>query len=209
MVTGDAGFCHTSIANQIVQQGGDFCFEVKDNQRLLKQSIMTEFDHATHDMLMGFVDDRGGQGRIERREYRVLSSELPYYLHQNWSYIRCLIEVQSYQKQKSTGKEMNNTRYYVSNRPMIAQEASETVRGHWRIETALHAVLDGTFAEDACRSRKKRHAQNLVIFRHLVCGILRKHEDKKRMTVSMKRTHCRNDLEYRVNVLNQAFQMVA
>ena len=92
---------------------------------------------------------------------------------------------------------------------MTAREASETVRGHWHIETGLHAVLDGTFAEDDCKSRQKRHAQNLVIFRHLVCGILRKHEDKKWMTISMKRTHCRNNLEYRVDVLNQAFQMAA
>jgi hypothetical protein len=42
-----------------------------------------------------------------------------------------------------------------------------------------------------------------------VCGILRKHEDKKVRTVSMKRTHCRNDIEYRVDVLNQAFLTAA
>ena len=209
MVTGDAGFCHTSIANQIVQQGGDFCFEVKDNQRLLKQSMIEEFERAMPNEIQTYVDDKGGHGRVERREYRVLSSELPYYLHDSWAYIQCLIEVQSYQKQKSTGKETTNTRYYVSNRPMTAQEASETVRGHWHIEAGLHAVLDGTFNEDACKSRQKRHAQNLVGFRHLVCGILRKHEDKKRMTVSMKRTHCRNDLEYRVDVLDQAFRIAA
>jgi predicted transposase YbfD/YdcC len=206
MVTGDAGFCNAVLSSQIAQQGGDFCFEVKDNQRLLKQSLISEFDRATPEMLTTFVDDKGGHGRIERREYRVLSSELSYYLHQSWAYIRCLIEVQSYQKQKSTGKETTHTRYYVSNKPMTAQEASETVRGHWHIEAGLHAVLDGTFNEDVCKSRQKRHAQNLVVFRHLVFGILRKHEDKKHMTVSMKRTHCRNDLKYRVDVLEQAFE---
>jgi hypothetical protein len=92
---------------------------------------------------------------------------------------------------------------------MTAQEASSFVRKHWHIEAGLHAVLDGTFNEDACKSRQKRHAQKLVIFRHLVCGILRKHEDKKVRTVSMKRTHCRNDIEYRVDVLNQAFLTAA
>ena len=92
---------------------------------------------------------------------------------------------------------------------MTAREASEIVRGHWRIEAGLHAVLDGTFGEDDCKSRQKRHAQNLVIFRHLVCGILRKHKDKKVRTVSMKRTYCRNEIEYRVDVLNQAFLIAA
>lgn len=209
VVTGDAGFYHTYIANQIAQQGGDFCFEVKDNQRLLKRAIIAQFNHAFPDEVQTYVDDKGGHGRIERREYRVLSDELPFYLHDSWAHICCLIEVQSHVVQKSTGKEKISTRYYVSSKPMTAQEASETVRGHWHIEAGLHAVLDGTFNEDACRSRQKRHAQNLVIFRHLVCGILRKHEDRKVRTVSMKRTRCRNSLEYRIDVLKRAFSMVA
>lgn len=209
VITGDAGFCNAVLANQIVAQGGDYCLQVKDNQPSLKRGIISHFEKATSEEIQTYVDNKGGHGRIERRECRVLSSDLPLYLHDNWTHIRCLIEVQSYQKQKTTGKETTNTRYYISSKPMTAHEASETVRGHWHIETGLHAVLDGTFGEDVCKSRQKRHAQNLVIFRHLVCGILRKHEDKKRMTVSMKRTHCRNDLEYRVDVLNQAFQMVA
>ena len=71
----------------------------------------------------------------------------------------------------------------------MAFEASGIVRGHWHIEAGLHAVLDGTFSEEDGRSRQKKHSQNLVIFRHLVCGILRSHEDKKVRTVSMKRTH--------------------
>lgn len=209
MVTGDAGFCNATFANQIVKQGGDFCLQVKGNQPSLQKSVIAQFERALPDSVQTYVDDKGGHSRIEKREYRVLTDELPFYLHDSWPHIRCMIEVHSYVKQKSTGKETNNTRYYVSSKPMTAQEASEIVREHWRIEAGLHAVLDGTFNEDACKSRQKRHAQNLVIFRHLVCGILRRHVDTKRMTVSMKRTHCRNSLEYRVDVLNQAFQMVA
>lgn len=209
MMTGDAGFCNATFASQIVRQGGDFCLQVKDNQPLLKRAIIDQFDRALPDEVQTYVDEKGGHGRIERREYRVHSDELPFYLHDSWSHIRCLIEVHSYVKQKSTCKETSNTRYYISSKPMTEKEASSFVRNHWHIEAGLHAVLDGTFNEDACKARQKRHAQNLVIFRHLVCGILRKHEDKKRMTVSMKRTHCRNSLEYRVDVLNQAFQMAA
>ena len=209
VVTGDAGFCNATLANQIVAQGGDYCLQVKDNQPSLKRGIIAQFDKATPDEVQTYIDNKGGHGRIERRECRVISSDLPFYLHDNWKHIRCLIEVQSYQKQKTTGKETSNTRYYISSKMMTAREASETVRGHWHIEAGLHAVLDGTFAEDDCKSRQKRHAQNLVIFRHWVCGILRKHEDKKIRTVSMKRTRCRNSLKYRTEVLNQAFQMVA
>ena len=209
MVTGDAGFCQTTLASQIVKQGGDFCLQVKGNQPSLQKSVITCFKQALPEDIQTCVDDKGGHGRIERREYRVMSSELPFYLHDHWSYIRCLVEVQSHVMQKSTGKETASTRYYVSSKPMTAFEASEIVRGHWHIEAGLHAVLDGTFCEDACKSRQKRHAQNLVIFRHLVCGILRSHEDKKVRTVSMKRTHCRNDLEYRVDVLSHGLGLAA
>ena len=209
MITGDAGFCNVAFANQIVKQGGDFCLQVKGNQPSLQKSVIAQFDRALPDEVQTYVDDKGGHGRIERREYRVLTDELPFYLHDSWSHIRCLIEVHSCVKQKSTGKETTNTRYYILSKQMTAQEASSFVRNHWHIEAGLHAVLDGTFNEDACKSRQKIHAQNLVIFRHLVSGILRKHEDKNRMTVSMKRTHCRNSLEYRVGVLNQAFSMAA
>lgn len=208
VVTGDAGFCNSSFASQVVKQGGDFCLQVKGNQPSLQKSVIAQFAHALPDEVQTYVDDRGGHGRIERREYRILSDELPFYLHDSWAHIRCLIAVHSNVKQKSTGKETASTRYYVSSKPMTAMEASEIVRGHWHIETGLHAVLDGTFNEDACKSRQKRHAQNLVIFRHLVCGILRKHDDKKMRSVSMKRTRCRNDLEYRVATLEHGFDLV-
>lgn len=182
---------------------------MKGNQPSLQKSVIAQFERVLPDEVQAYVDNKCGHGRIECREYRVLSDDLPFYLHDSWSYIRCLIEVRSYVKQKSTGKETTNTRYFISSKPMTTFEASEFVRGHWRIEAGLHAVLDGTFNEDVCKSRQKKHAQNLVIFRHLICGILRKHEDKKRTTVSMKRTRGRNSLEYRVDVLNRCFDLAA
>ena len=129
VVTGDAGFCNATFADQIVRQGGDFCLQVKDNQPLLKRAIIAQFNQALSDEIQSYIDEKGGHGRIERREYRVLSDELPFYLHDSWPHICCLIEVQSQIKQKSTGKETNSTRYYVSSKPMTAQEASSVVRG--------------------------------------------------------------------------------
>ena len=106
---------------------------------------------------------------------------------------------------------------------LLPVEAIESLFVAWIAECypecSNHLAIDGKtvngtvkmkdWETDQVESRQKKHAQNLVIFRHLVCGILRKHLDTKRMTVSMKRTHCRNSLEYRVGVLNQAFSMAA
>lgn len=84
-MTGDAGFCQTALANQIVKQGGDFCLQVKGNQPSLQKSVIACFEHALPKDLQTYVDDKGGHGRTERREYHVMSSELPFYLHDNWT----------------------------------------------------------------------------------------------------------------------------
>lgn len=46
VVTGDAMFCQREICEQILQQGGDYLFVVKDNQPALKEAIAAEFRAA-------------------------------------------------------------------------------------------------------------------------------------------------------------------
>jgi len=49
-------------------------------------------------------------------------------------------------------------RYYIQTGPddapeLSAQALGELILGHWRIENALHQVLDVSLGEDACRNR--------------------------------------------------------
>jgi len=46
VVTGDAMFCQREICQQVLQQGGDYLFVVKDNQPALKEAIAAEFRAA-------------------------------------------------------------------------------------------------------------------------------------------------------------------
>jgi predicted transposase YbfD/YdcC len=46
VVTGDAMFCQRDLCEQIVEDGGHYFFEVKDNQPELKKSIQAEFEPA-------------------------------------------------------------------------------------------------------------------------------------------------------------------
>jgi hypothetical protein len=46
VVTGDAMFCQRDLCQQIIDQGGHYFFEVKDNQPDLKESIEAEFQSA-------------------------------------------------------------------------------------------------------------------------------------------------------------------
>jgi hypothetical protein len=46
VITGDAMFCQRDLCQQIVDDGGHYFFEVKDNQPELKKSIAAEFQPA-------------------------------------------------------------------------------------------------------------------------------------------------------------------
>lgn len=46
VVTGDAMFCQRDLCQQIIDQGGHYFFEVKDNQPNLKESIEADFQSA-------------------------------------------------------------------------------------------------------------------------------------------------------------------
>jgi len=43
LITGDAMFCQRGLCQQIVDQGGDYLFVVKDNQPELRAAIEAEF----------------------------------------------------------------------------------------------------------------------------------------------------------------------
>jgi hypothetical protein len=60
VVTGDAMFCQREICEQILQQGGDYLFVVKDNQPALKEAIAAEFRPAFS------PGERSGTHRVDR-----------------------------------------------------------------------------------------------------------------------------------------------
>ena len=58
--------------------------------------------------------------------------------------------------QPATGlfKTSNKSSFYLSNRPIGAEQAAAAIRGHWGIENRSHYVRDVTLCEDASRIRK-------------------------------------------------------
>jgi len=64
-------------------------------------------------------------------------------------------------------------RYYVSSATLNAARCADAVRAHWRIENALHWVLDTTFDEDRARNRCDHGPENLATLRKLALNVLR------------------------------------
>ncbi len=74
LVSIDAMGCQTSIAEQIVKQGGDYLFTLKSNQGKLCKAVEDAFTEIRTAPLGGLTFEQK-RGRIEARTYHVLSAD--------------------------------------------------------------------------------------------------------------------------------------
>lgn len=207
LVTIDAMGCQTAIAEQIVQQGGDYLLAVKDNQPLLYQDIQDAFregarparsdPQATHSRA---VDK--GHDRLEIRECWALSDPaLNAYLNarQPWAHLRTVVRLRA--ERQMDGRTSSEDRYYISSLEQHASQILPLARGHWGIENRLHWVLDIAFREDECRVRKDHAAENFAVVRHMALNLLR-NETSLKVGVKAKRMRAGWDRNYLLKVLS-------
>jgi predicted transposase YbfD/YdcC len=80
--------------------------------------------------------------------------------NKEWKGLVCTVirvERTVHRRQTKTGlwKTSRETSYYLSNRPITAQDANTAIQDHWSIENSNHHVRDVTFREDDSRIRNK------------------------------------------------------
>ena len=89
------------------------------------------------------------------------------------TYVAAIIAVErtvhAFQPASGLFKTSIETSFYLSNRPIGAEQAAAAIRGHWGIENRSHYVRDITLCEDASRIRKNpasspEFAASLTIF---------------------------------------------
>jgi predicted transposase YbfD/YdcC len=216
LVSIDAMGCQRAIAQQIVEQGGDYLLQVKGNQPALSSELQTLFRQALAQSEHGPLEPAPvprverheqadkGHGRIELRT-TVVCNQLPQDLNAAtlWSALRSVVMVEATRQDATTGKGSTQRRYYISSRVLDAQEAAVAVRAHWLIENQLHWVLDMTFGEDACTVRTQHAAHNLAVIRHFAFNLLRRAKDKR--SLRMRQRRCDWDRDYREQLLRGAF----
>lgn len=206
LVTIDALGCQKDIAQKIVEEGGDYCLAVKENQPTLHQKVKTLLDEG---MLEGFKGwdaqtdqtTNSGHGRIETRTVWV-TTEVQHLgeLAQEWPKLAAIAVVES--RRQVLGKESPPTksrRYYILSRAMSAAQVQQVVRGHWGIENSLHYILDVSYGEDASRIRR-RSATQFSRLRRLTMNMLKK-ETSVQDSVAGKRERCALSREYRLKVI--------
>lgn len=185
IVTIDAMGCQTEIAEQIIDQEGDYVLALKGNQGQLHEDVGLLFDdleasdYKAYDYDYTKTIDKG-HGRIEVRECWSISN--PDLLHNlrgaaKWKSLKSVVRIRS---QRRIGeKQTTENRYYIAS-IIKAKPILTATRFHWGIENKVHWVLDVAFDEDRCRSRKDNSAENLSTLRRLALNLLRQEKTCKR-----------------------------
>lgn len=199
LVTIDAMGCQRAIAQQIVDQGGDYVLALKENQGTLLADVQDSFAQATSAApgLAAAVAVDKGHGRRERRQHWLLTDAavLTWLQAQHhWPGLQALGMVTA-ERQVGAARTAE-TRYYLLSRALPAAAFGAAVRLHWGIENQVHWVLDMTFHEDQSRIRDGYAAENVAVLRHLALNLLRQRPSTDRLSLKARRKRAGWDQSY-------------
>lgn len=172
VVTGDALYAQKDLSQQVVAQGGDYFWVVKDNQPTLGGDIALLFGEPPWGEAFATATEQGRHG--DRQEVRKLwaSTALNEYL--DWPHVPqvCCVE----RKVTRKGVTRGETAYAITSlspKKANAQRSLQVWRGHWGIENRLHYVRDVTMKEDASQVRSGSAPEVMAALRNVALGLLR------------------------------------
>jgi predicted transposase YbfD/YdcC len=172
IVTADALNCQREIAQQIVDQGGDYALALKGNQATLLADVKTYFDDSASKTSSASPTVDGDHGRIEIRTATV-STDIGWLqeTHQ-WPGLAAIGKVE--RSRETPGKTTTETAYYLLSTSLSPERLGGVARSHWGVENALHWRLDVVMNEDQDRTRKDNAPHNLAVLRHMAMNLLQK-----------------------------------
>lgn len=179
VVTMDAMGCQTKVAEQIIDQGGDYMLSLKGNQGLLHEDVKLFFESENTCPAISHEEYDGGHGRFEKRSIQA-SSAIGWLrnLHPKWRGIKSIVAVTA--ERESKNKTSKETRYFISSLDATdPKQLGHVVRAHWGIENNLHWVLDYAFDEDSQRTRMGNSAANMAVIRHIALNLIRMEKTAK------------------------------
>lgn len=130
-----------------------------------------------------------GHGRIEKREYRLLTDLSWLEQKDEWYGLKALGMAKS--TIIENGETHQFVRYFITSLTNL-DEFANSVRKHWFIENKLHWCLDVIFREDDSKAKKDNSPLNLNILRKTALNLVSQAQYKR---ISKKRLMFRAALE--------------
>ena len=202
IITIDAMGTQKAIAEQIIDSKADYVLALKGNQQTLHQAVI---DYVEKQMESDFAEAAArrlltkekGHGREEIRSYLQMPVPLDLADLESWKGLQTIGVVTSVCLRD--GKEMIETRYYLSSLRMGVKRFAHAVRGHWGIENSCHWSLDFTFREDESRLREKQLRENFAWLSRFLLSLLKQHPGKD--SIVMRRRACGWDENFLLQIL--------
>ena len=199
IVTTDALNCQRAIAQQIVDQGGNYALALKGNQGTLHDDVVLYLDDPASKTTAAAPVVEADHGRIETRTATV-STDIAWLIkdHQ-WPGLAAVGKVERIRE--IAGKTTSETAYYLLSAPLTPERFNEVVRSHWGVENRLHWTLDVAMNEDQMRNRRDNGPENLAVLRHMALNVLRK--DTRKASLRSKFNIAGWDESYLLSLLAQ------
>jgi predicted transposase YbfD/YdcC len=183
-VTLDAMGTQRDVAEQIIEQGGDYLLTLKANHGKIYDEAVWLFNYNLEQQVAMARSETFDvkHGRQETRRCWLINDFS--YLQTTdcnlsaWKNLAGIVVIESTTLRQA--KEHKDRRFFLTSLNENAATLLERVRKHWSIENQQHYPLDVTFNEDRSRTRKGFAAQNLAALRRLALNLLNLDDDKKR-----------------------------
>jgi predicted transposase YbfD/YdcC len=173
VVTADALHCHRSMAEIVVNRGGDYVLAVKGNQPALLRDAEEAIAAVERKARKSIKTADASHGREETRTALVAPVKDMAKKH-NFPSLAAVARIVS-----TRDADKPVTRYFLMSRLYSRTEVLRIVREHWGIENRLHWSLDVVLDEDLARNRKDNAPANLAVLRRLALNVARAHPDTK------------------------------
>ncbi|MGH7927958.1 MAG: ISAs1 family transposase [Candidatus Binatia bacterium] len=182
IVCGDAMFTQRELSVQVVAQGGDYIWFVKDNQPQLQEDVAQFF--VPPRKAAGWQSPslpytvaqqcQKAHGRLEKRSLTLMADETGFI---DWPALEQVFKLERQVICCRTGVITAETVYGITSLPAqraSAEQLLEWTRAYWGIENGLHYRRDKTLAEDATRISNRQQAQVLAVLNNFIVGLAAK-----------------------------------
>jgi predicted transposase YbfD/YdcC len=173
IVTVDALNCQRGIAQQIIDQGGDYTLPLKGNQGTL---------HADVGLFLTDPKSRPQPPRRPTPRSTAItggSKPAPPWSPPTSPGCRSTTSGPDWPPSQGVARvrelpTKTETAYYLLNAPLSAERFGHAVRSHWGRKNRLHWCLDVIMNEDQARNRLDNGPQNLAVLRHMALKVMSK-----------------------------------
>ena len=199
IVTADALNTQRAIAQQIVDQGGDYALALKGNQGTLHDDVIFFLDNPNCKASTAQPVVEADHGRIETRTATVSTAIDWLQKEHHWPGLKAIGKV--VRTRETADKTTTETAYYLLSAALSAERFNEVVRQHWGVENRLHWRLDVVMNEDQDRTRLGNGPHNLAVLRHMALNAMQKEGSKGSIRGKFKRAGWNDTYLYRLLTL--------